>query len=59
MIRDKNLTFSDFPKKNLEFQILIDFANMVNLNEPNDTLYSQGGPTFSKNLDLELWSDSV
>ena len=35
-----------------------DFANMGNLNEPDDTFSIQGGSMFPKNLDLELWSDS-
>ena len=34
-----------------------DFANIGNLNEPDDTLSVQGGAMFWKNLDLELWSD--
>ena len=35
----------------------LDFADIGNLDEPNDTLSIRGGPIIPKNLDLELWID--
>ena len=35
-----------------------DFANIGNLNEPIDSLHTNAGSTFPKNLELELRSDS-